>query len=62
MANIQNLTESWENHTGTEVEAFIKKTFGERVGCIRIAQNENQTDNVIIGFKDEDDYDTWNAV
>ena len=62
MANIQNLTESWENHTGTEVEAFIKKTFGERVGCIRIAQNENQTDNVIIGFKDEDDYDTWNAL
>ena len=62
MANIQNLTESWEDHTGTEVEAFIKKTFGERVGCIRIAQNENQTDNVIIGFKDEDDYDTWNAL
>lgn len=47
--------------TREEVERFIKKMFGERVGCIRVAQNE-QNNYLVLGFKDEDDYSTWNAM
>lgn len=47
--------------TREEVERFIKKTFGERVGYLRVAQNE-QSNYVILGFKDENDYASWNAM
>ena len=62
MAAIRNLSEAWENHTGLEIEEFIKETFGERVGCVRTAQNADGTANVVIGFKDEDDYNTWRSL
>lgn len=47
--------------TREEVERFIKKTFGERVGCFRVVQNE-QNNYVVLGFKDENDYSEWNAM
>lgn len=63
MAEIKNLTEKWDGqHNGDEVEAFIKKMLGERVGCIRVIQNADQTANVIAGFMDENNYDEWNAL
>ena len=39
MADIINLQEAWENHEGTEVEAFIKKVFGQRAGAVRWVQD-----------------------
>jgi len=39
MADIVNLQEAWENHTGLEVEAFIKKEFGKRAGAVRWVQD-----------------------
>ena len=45
-----------------EVEAFLKKTFGERAGCIRIVPSESGIGNVVLGFQDEEDYNTWNAM
>ena len=32
-----------------EIERFIKKMFGQRVGCLKIAQDDQNT-NVILGF------------
>ena len=39
MADIINLQEAWDNHEGTEVEAFIKKVFGQRAGAVRWVQD-----------------------
>ena len=44
-----------------EIERFIKEMFGKRVGCLKIAQDDQNT-NVVLGFKDNDDWETWNAL
>ena len=45
-----------------KIEGFLKKTLGERVGCIRIVPNESGSGHTVLGFKDEDDYASWNAM
>ena len=35
MADIINMQEAWEEHSGLEVETFIKRQFGSRAGAIR---------------------------
>lgn len=35
MSEIANLSENWEGHSGYEVEAFIKRTFGTKYGDFR---------------------------
>ena len=44
-----------------EIERFIKEMFGKRVGCLKIAQDDQKT-NVVLGFKDNDDWETLNAL
>ncbi len=48
--------------TKKEVERVIKKTFSERVGCIRIVTNEAGNGHTVLGFQNENDYATWNAM
>ncbi len=61
MAAIQDLLEQWEGHSGLEVEAFIKQQFGEKAGCFKVVQNEDQ-DNVLAGFATLADYEEWNSL
>jgi len=39
MADIINLQEAWEGHSGSEVETFIKKELKGRAGAVRWVQN-----------------------
>jgi hypothetical protein len=41
--------------TKKEVERVIKKTFSERVGCIRIVTNEAGNGHTVLGFQNEND-------
>lgn len=45
-----------------KIEGFLKKTLGNRVGCIRIVPSESGSGHTVLGFKDEDDYASWNAM
>ncbi len=48
-----------------KIEEFIKARIteaNEKVGCLRIAQNAEGTDNVVIGFRSDEDYDEWRAL
>ena len=58
MARIENLKESWEQHTGSEVEEFIKDQFGKKVGWSETVQDLDGN-NVIAGFADEESYLEW---
>ena len=60
------MSQSWKNDSannlpfsGDAVEAFIKKTFGEKVGYIRVVTGSDETSNVMAGFATEDDYLSW---
>lgn len=48
--------------SGNAVEAFTKKTFGEKVGCTRVVTGSDGTSNVMAGFATEDDYLEWMAL
>ena len=48
--------------SGDAVEAFIKKNFGEKVGCTRVVTGSDGTSNVMAGFATEDDYLEWMAL
>ena len=39
MADIINLQEAWENHTGLEVETFLKSVLGKKIGAVRWRQD-----------------------
>lgn len=61
MADISSITAAWEGHTGLEVETFIKNTFKGKVGLWKIVQDLD-SNNVIVGFASEDEYDDWYAL
>lgn len=52
----------WNDYVGRRVEAFIKKTFGEKVGYTRVVTGSDGTSNVMAGFATEDDYLEWMAL
>lgn len=52
----------WQNYVGSRVQAFIKKTFGEKVGYTRVVTGSDGTSNVMAGFADEDGYLAWAAL
>lgn len=52
----------WNDYVGRRVEAFIKKTFGEKVGYARVVTGSDGTSNVMAGFATEDDYLEWMAL
>ena len=67
--SIQTMQQSWsrdsENglpYSGDAVEAFIKKTFGEKVGYTKVVTGRNGVLNIMAGFANEDDYDSWAAL
>ena len=45
MADIQNLAEAWQGHTGSEVEAFIKAQFNGNVGYFRWSSQIDSSNN-----------------
>ena len=45
-----------------KIEGFLKKTLDSRVGCIRIVPSESGSGHTVLGFKDEDDYASWNGM
>lgn len=63
MAEIQNLAEAWQGHTGSEVEAFIKAQFREVAGKDVVGYFTVVTgldmQNVMAGFKSQADYLEW---
>lgn len=56
---IASIATPWNNYKGKRVEDFIKKTFGEKVGCIKVVTGSDGTSNVMAGFATEDDYLEW---
>ena len=56
---IASIATPWNNYKGKRVEDFIKKTFGEKVGCIKVVTGSDGTSNVVAGFATEDDYLEW---
>lgn len=65
MAEIQNLTEAWEGHSGTEVENFIKrqmsKLAGSSIGDFEIVADQDGK-NALAGFGSKEDYDEWRVL
>ena len=56
MADIQNLAEAWQGHTGTEIEAFIKAQFNGNVGYFRWSSQIDSSNNYHLeGFASADD-------
>ena len=61
MANIVNLQEAWEGHSGAEVEAFIKAQFGTKFGDFRTTSPDTNNFIHILCFATKADanlYDT----
>ena len=56
-----DINTSWEGHTGAEVESWIRAKFGSKVGLWKIVQDLD-SNNVIVGFASEDEYDEWDAL
>lgn len=64
--SIQSILQSWSNDSenglpfsGDAVEAFIKKTFNEKVGYIKVVAGPDGELNILAGFATEDDYQEW---
>ena len=49
---------SWEGHTGTEVESWIRAKFGSKVGLWKVVQ-DGDNNNVIVGFASDDEWELW---
>jgi len=69
MANIQNLEEGWNDHSGKEVREFLQNKLRElnnaipgKIGSVHISSNAENNANVVIGFRSEDDYDAWRSL
>ena len=64
--NIQTMQQPWSRDpenglpfSGDAVEQFIKKTFGEKVGYTKVVTGRDGVLNILAGFANEDDYDSW---
>lgn len=64
--SITSMEQSWKYDTenglpfsGDAVEAFIKKTFGGKVGYTKVVTGSDGTSNVMAGFATQDDYFAW---
>lgn len=56
MADINNLNEAWEGHSGLEVETFIKNEFKKKIGAVRFyKRSEDATYYRIQGFASSED-------
>ena len=63
---ITDITTPWEDHDGTEVEAFIKSMLsdisGYAIGYFVVVQNADNSANVLAAFASQDDYLSWNEL
>lgn len=60
MANIVDLTEDWQGHTGQEVQAFIKGELGTKYGHIRTSANIDSNNFYHLEcFNSKDDADAY---
>ena len=61
MAEIINIQESWEGHSGLEVEQFIKEQFGDKYGYINLRFNGDNNTYYIECFASEAAYDEYES-
>ncbi|MBO4786493.1 MAG: hypothetical protein J5510_05450 [Prevotella sp.] len=62
MANIANLSEEWQGHSGAEVQAFLKTQLASRYGYLHIPTTKEQDGYYhIYCFASHDDYTTWSS-
>lgn len=60
MAAIGNYQEPWENHTGLEVETFIKGQLSDKIGFFIWSQNIDSSNYYHLwGFASRDDYELY---
>ena len=61
MAEIQDIKEAWEGHSGLEVETFLKDCFGTKYGYINLRFNEQSSTYYIECFANEEDYKLYES-
>lgn len=59
MAQINNMQEPWEGHTGLEVETLLKKEINGKIGYAIKLRDETQGVTYLHMFKDEATYESW---
>lgn len=59
---IPSISTPWNGYIGSRVEEFIKKTFGQKTGYVKVVTGSDGTSNVMAAFADEDAYNEWRAL
>lgn len=61
MAEIKDIQEAWEGHSGLEVENYIKREFGDKYGHIRLVFDEQTNFYNIEAFASKEDASEYDA-
>lgn len=61
MAEIIDIKERWEGHSGLEVENYIKREFGDKYGHIRLVFDEQTNFYNIEAFASKEDASEYDA-